>query len=88
VVKKTEEKFVNPRRSRIRLLQGVTILLLILLAPAGPKFWEQYYNDPDIDIDEVEAIQKEAEKIVQKGDFYNGTILKFHLRKANKCRKA
>jgi len=39
---------------------------LILLVFAGSKFWERFYDDPDLDKAEVEQAQREAEEIAKR----------------------
>jgi hypothetical protein len=63
MVKKTEVKIVSPQLSDRKWYLGGILLVVALLAFAGTKFWERFYDDPDLDHAEVDAVQREAEKI-------------------------
>lgn len=41
-------------------------ILFLVLAYAGSEFWEQFYNDPTLDPEEVAAAQREAEEIANR----------------------
>ena len=63
MVKKTEVKIVSPQLSDRKWYLGGILLVVALLAFAGTKFWERFYDDPDLDHAEVNAIEKEANEI-------------------------
>ena len=50
-------------------------IILILLAFAGSKFWERYYNDPNLDRSEVEEAQREAEEVKERHEVWIQYVL-------------
>jgi hypothetical protein len=50
-------------------------ILLILLVFAGSKFWERFYNDPNLDRSQVEKAQREAEEIAKRYEVWIQYVL-------------
>jgi hypothetical protein len=71
-----EELQQSTAKRRFRFPSGpALIIVLILLAFAGSKFWERFYNDPDLDKAEVEAAQEEAEEIAKRHEIWVQYVL-------------
>jgi len=48
---------------------------LLMLVFASSKFWERFYDDPNLDKTEVEAAQKEAEEIAKRHEVWVQYVL-------------